>query len=71
MKDAQFEGQTKGKLGNTEVKTIVENIVQDKFSLFLADLNNTAMATELVGKAVKAAKAREAAAKARRSLLRK
>lgn len=66
MKDAQFEGQTKGKLGNTEVKTIVENIVQDKFSLFLADLNNTAMATELVGKAVKAAKAREAAAKAKK-----
>ncbi len=66
MKDAQFEGQTKGKLGNTEVKTIVESIVQDKLSLFLADLNNTAMAQELVGKAVKAAKAREAATKAKR-----
>ncbi len=66
MKDAQFEGQTKARLGNTEVKTIVETIVQDKLSLFLADLNNTAMATELVGKAVKAAKAREAAAKAKK-----
>ena len=66
MKDAQFEGQTKAKLGNTEVKTIVEGIVQEKLSLFLADLNNTAIATELVGKAVNAAKAREAANKAKK-----
>ncbi len=66
MKDAQFEGQTKAKLGNTEVKTIVESIVQDKLSLFFADLNNTAMAGELVGKAVRAAKAREAASKAKK-----
>ena len=66
MKDAQFEGQTKAKLGNTEVKTIVESIVQDKLSLFFTDLNNTAIATELVGKAVKAAKAREAATKAKK-----
>jgi DNA gyrase subunit B len=66
MKDAQFEGQTKAKLGNTEVKTIVEGIVQDKLSLFLADLNNTAIAAELVGKAVNAAKAREAATKAKK-----
>jgi DNA gyrase subunit B len=66
MKDAQFEGQTKAKLGNTEVKTVVESIVQEKLSLFLADLNNTAMATELVGKAIKAAKAREAATKAKK-----
>jgi len=66
MKDAQFEGQTKAKLGNTEVKTIVESIVQEKLSLFLADLNNTAIATELVGKAVNAAKAREAANRAKK-----
>ncbi len=66
MKDAQFEGQTKAKLGNTDVKTVVESIVQDKLSLFLADLNNTAIATELVGKAVKAAKARQAATKAKK-----
>jgi len=66
MKDAQFEGQTKARLGNTEVKTIVESIVQEKLSLFLSDLNNTAMAAELVGKAVKAAKAREAATKAKK-----
>ena len=66
MKDAQFEGQTKAKLGNTEVKTIVESIVQEKLSLFFADLNNTAMAGELVGKAVRAAKAREAATKAKK-----
>ncbi len=66
MKDAQFEGQTKAKLGNTEVRTIVESIVQEKLSLFFADLNNTAIAGELVGKAVKAAKAREAATKAKK-----
>ena len=66
MKDAQFEGQTKARLGNTEIKSIVESIVQDKLSLFLADLNNTAIATELVGKAVKAARAREAANKAKK-----
>lgn len=66
MKDAQFEGQTKGKLGNTEVKTIVEGIVQERLSLFFADLNNTVIATELVGKAIKAAKARAAATKAKK-----
>lgn len=66
MKEAQFEGQTKAKLGNTEVRTIVESIVQEKFSLFLSDLNNTAMATEIVGKAIKAAKARAAATKAKK-----
>jgi DNA gyrase subunit B len=66
MKDAQFEGQTKGKLGNTEVRTIVEGIVQEKLSLFLADLNNAAMATDIVGKALKAAKARAAANKAKK-----
>ena len=66
MKDAQFEGQTKGKLGNTDVKTIVEGIVQEKLSLFLTDLNNTAIASELVGKAIKAAKARAAATKAKK-----
>ena len=66
MKDAQFEGQTKGKLGNTEVRTIVEGIVQERLSLFLSDLNNSAMATEIVGKALKAAKARAAATKAKK-----
>ena len=66
MKDAQFEGQTKGKLGNTEVRTIVEGIVQEKLSLFLSDLNNAAMATDIVGKALKAAKARAAANKAKK-----
>ncbi len=66
MKDAQFEGQTKARLGNTDVKSVVESIVQEKLSLFLADLNNAAIAAELVGKAVKAAKAREAATKAKK-----
>ena len=66
MKDAQFEGQTKAKLGNTDVRNIVESIVQDKLSLFLVDLNNAEIAGELVGKALKAAKARAAATKAKK-----
>ena len=44
----------------------MESIVQEKLSLFFSDLNNTAIAGELVGKAVKAAKAREAASKAKK-----
>ena len=50
MKDAQFEGQTKGKLGNTEVRTIVESIVQEKLSLYLADLNNEKIASTIVAR---------------------
>jgi len=65
----QFEGQTKTKLGNTEVKGIVEQIVNDKLSAFLEE--NPAVARRIISKAVDAARAREAARKARDLVRRK
>ena len=59
----QFEGQTKTKLGNTEVKGIVEAIVNDKLGAFLEE--NPPVARRVIGKAIDAARAREAARKAR------
>ena len=61
----QFEGQTKGRLGNTEVRPIVEAICLEQLSLYLDDLKNQEVATRIVEKAVKAARVREAARKAR------
>ncbi|MGQ0736370.1 MAG: DNA topoisomerase (ATP-hydrolyzing) subunit B [Acidobacteriota bacterium] len=65
----QFEGQTKTKLGNTEVKGIVESIVNDRLSAYLEE--NPAVAKRVVMKAVEAARAREAARKARDLVRRK
>jgi DNA gyrase subunit B len=65
----QFEGQTKTKLGNTEVKGIVEAIVNDKLGQFLEE--NPVVAKRIIGKAVDAARAREAARKARDLVRRK
>jgi DNA gyrase subunit B len=65
----QFEGQTKTKLGNTEVKGIVEAIVNDKLGQYLEE--NPAVAKRVIGKAVDAARAREAARKARDLVRRK
>jgi DNA gyrase subunit B len=65
----QFEGQTKTKLGNTEVKGIIEAIVNDKLGQFLEE--NPAVAKRIIGKAVDAARAREAARKARDLVRRK
>ena len=65
----QFEGQTKTKLGNTEVKGIVETIVNDKLGQFLEE--NPAVAKRIIGKAIDAARAREAARKARDLVRRK
>lgn len=65
MTDVQFEGQTKTRLGNTEARTAVEAVVYEGFSLFLSDLNNAPLAAKLGEKAVVAAKAREAAKKAK------
>ena len=61
----QFEGQTKGKLGNTEVRPIVEAICLEQLSLYLDDLKNQEVAQRIVERAVKAARVREAARKAR------
>jgi DNA gyrase subunit B len=65
----QFEGQTKTKLGNTEVKGIVEAIVNDKLGAFLEE--NPTAARRVVQKAVDAARARDAARKARDLVRRK
>jgi DNA gyrase subunit B len=65
----QFEGQTKTKLGNTEVKGIVEAILNDKLGAYLEE--NPAVARRIVGKAIDAARAREAARKARDLVRRK
>ncbi len=65
----QFEGQTKTKLGNTEVKGIVEGVVNDRLGAFLEE--NPAVAKKVVAKAIDAALAREAARKARDLVRRK
>ena len=65
----QFEGQTKTKLGNTEVKGIVEAIINDSLSAFLEE--NPKIAKRIVNKTIDAARAREAARKARDLVRRK
>jgi DNA gyrase subunit B len=65
----QFEGQTKTKLGNTEVKSIVESIVGDKVASFLEE--NPHVSKTIIEKCIMAAKAREAARKARELTRRK
>ncbi len=67
--DPQFEGQTKTKLGNSEVRGIVETVINDQLGTFLEE--NPAVAKAVIGKAVQAAKAREAARKARELTRRK
>ena len=65
VKNPQFEGQTKGKLGNSEVKPAVEAIVTGQLYEFLENLKNGELAQKIIEKAVKSAKVREAARKAR------
>ncbi|MEF3305288.1 DNA topoisomerase (ATP-hydrolyzing) subunit B [Paenibacillus sp. GYB003] len=67
--DPQFEGQTKTKLGNSEVRSIVESLFADKFEEFLNE--NPAIAKRIVEKGIQAARAREAARKARELTRRK
>lgn len=69
LKDPQFEGQTKGKLGNAEMKTYVEQVFGDAFSSFLEE--NPRQAEAIVGKCVLASQARIAARTARATILRK
>lgn len=69
LKDPQFEGQTKAKLGNPEVRTVVENIFNDYFTAFLEE--NPRDAKEIVGKCLLASQARAAARAARETVLRK
>ncbi len=65
----QFEGQTKQRLGNSEVSTVAQQIVGDQFSIFLDE--NPVIAKAIGEKAILAAQAREAARKARELTLRK
>lgn len=63
LEDAQFEGQTKAKLGNTDVRTLVDNIVYEKLGTFFEE--NPTVAKMIFEKSLNAARAREAARKAR------
>ncbi len=67
--EPQFEGQTKTKLGNSDVKSIVETIVGDQLQVYLED--NPSVAKRIIEKCLRAAEAREAARKARELVRRK
>ena len=69
LQEPQFEGQTKTKLGNSEVKGIVESLVNENLGIFLEE--NPSVAKLIVQKCVNSAKARDAAAKARELTRRK
>ena len=69
LTEAQFEGQTKAKLGNTEVRSLVSGMVYDKLKEFLEE--NPGVAKAIYEKATQAARAREAARKARDLVRRK
>ena len=63
IKSPQFEGQTKTKLGNSELKGLVESLVNEKLSMFLEE--NPSVAKKIIAKAVDASRARDAAKRAR------
>jgi len=69
LPDPQFEGQTKNKLGNPEVRRYVEQVMNEYFSYYLEE--NPDVAKKIVGKAILAARARKAARAARDNVLRK
>ena len=69
LTEAQFEGQTKAKLGNAYIRTLVDNIVSDQLSAYLEE--HPVVARTILDKAMTANRAREAARKARESIRRK
>ncbi|MBC7707819.1 DNA topoisomerase (ATP-hydrolyzing) subunit B [Polaromonas sp.] len=69
LPDPQFEGQTKNKLGNPEVRGMVETVMNEHFNYYLEE--HPAVARKIVGKALLAARARKAARAARETILRK
>ena len=69
LTEAQFEGQTKAKLGNSEMRTLVNNVVSEKLEIFLEE--NPGVGKAILEKALMASRAREAARKARESVRRK
>lgn len=69
LPDPQFEGQTKNKLGNPEVRRYVEQVMNEYFAYYLDE--NPAVAKKIVGKSLLAARARKAARAARDNIIRK
>ena len=69
LTEAQFEGQTKAKLGNSAIRTLVNNIVSEKLEIYLEE--NPAVGRAILDKALTANRAREAAKRARESIRRK
>jgi len=69
LPDPQFEGQTKNKLGNPEIRGYVETVMNEYFNYYLEE--HPAVARKIVGKALLAARARKAARAARENILRK
>ena len=69
LPDPQFEGQTKNKLGNPEMRRYVEQVMNEYFSYYLEE--NPSVAKKIVGKATLAARARKAARAARDNVIRK
>ena len=69
LPEAQFEGQTKQKLGNAYIRTLVDNVVNEQLADFLEE--NPAVARAILDKAMMANRAREAARRARESIRRK
>ncbi len=65
VKEPQFEGQTKGRLGNPSVRPAVEAVIAEQLALYLEDLKHQDSGAKILGKAAQAAKAREAARKAK------
>ena len=65
VKNPQFEGQTKGRLGNSEVRPAVEAVILQQMTDWLDNLKNQDAATAIVSKAIRAAQTREAARKTR------
>ena len=69
LTEAQFEGQTKAKLGNSEIRTLVNSIVSEKLEIYLEE--NPQVGKAILDKAMMASRAREAARKARETVRRK
>ncbi|MEG0752781.1 MAG: DNA topoisomerase (ATP-hydrolyzing) subunit B [Angelakisella sp.] len=69
LRDAQFEGQTKSKLGNSDIKTLVNSMVGQKLATFFEE--NPSVARAIIDKSLTASRAREAARKARELTRRK
>ena len=69
LTDAQFESQTKAKLGNSEIRTLVESVVSSKLEIYFEE--NPQSAKQIIEKALEASRAREAARKARELTRRK